>query len=210
MPAFTETPADHEKLAAIRAALPATRAGIYLNTGSCGPIPAESAAAMRQAEDRELAIGRASRDAHEDLLERMAETRGALAAVLGTDIAGIALTHSTTDGIGLALGTLDWRPGDRALTTNHEHPGVLGPLAAVSDRHGVDVRIADIGDGGDARGAGARACGGRGAPRRDLARAVDHRGDAPRRGDRAPRPRARRGDRPGRRPGRRRGPAPRR
>ena len=149
MPAFTDTPADREKLAAIRAALPATRAGIYLNTGSCGPIPAESAAAMRQAEDRELAIGRASRDAHEDLLERMAETRGALAAVLGTDIAGIALTHSTTDGIGLALGTLDWRPGDRALTTNHEHPGVLGPLAAVSDRHGVDVRIADIGDGGD-------------------------------------------------------------
>ena len=149
MPAFTDTPADREKLAAIRAALPATRAGIYLNTGTCGPIPAESAAAMRQAEDRELAVGRASRDAHEELLDRMAEARGALAAVLGTDIDGVALTHSTTDGINLALGTLDWRPGDRALTTNHEHPGVLGPLAAVRDRHGIDVRIAEIGDGGD-------------------------------------------------------------
>ena len=146
---LTEPSADREKLAAIRAALPATRAGIYLNTGSAGPIPAESAAAMRQAEERELTIGRATRDAHEDLLNRMAETRGALAAVLGTDIGGIALTHSTTDGIGLAVGTLDWWPGDRALTTNHEHPGVLGPLAAVRDRHGIDVTVADVGDGGD-------------------------------------------------------------
>ena len=144
-----ETAGDREKLAALRAALPATRAGIYLNTGTCGPIPAESAAAMRRAEEQELAIGRATRDAHEELLDRMAEARGALAAVLGTDMDSVALTHSTTEGIGLAVGTLDWRPGDRALTTNHEHPGVLGPLAAVRDRHGVDVRVAEIGDGGD-------------------------------------------------------------
>ena len=144
-----ETPADREKLAALRAALPATQAGIYLNTGTCGPIPAESAAAMRLAEERELALGRATRDAYEEMLDRMAEARGALAAVLGTDIDSVALTRSTTEGIGLAVGTLDWRPGDRALTTNHEHPGVLGPLAAARDRHGVDVRVAEIGDGGD-------------------------------------------------------------
>jgi len=144
-----ETLADREKLAALRSALPATRAGIYLNTGTCGPIPAESAAAMRLAEERELALGRATRDAYEELLDRMAEARGALAAVLGTDMDSVALTRSTTEGIGLAIGTLDWRPGDRALTTNHEHPGVLGPLAAARDRHGVDVRVAEIGDGGD-------------------------------------------------------------
>jgi len=144
---LTEPSADREKLVAIRAALPATRAGIYLNTGSAGPIPAESAAAMRQAEERELTIGRATRDAHEDLLNRMAETRGALAAVLGTEIGGIALTHSTTDGIGLAVGTLDWWPGDRALTTNHPHPGVLGPLHLGIDGRTVDHGLADAEDG---------------------------------------------------------------
>ncbi len=141
--------ADRDKLAALRAALPATRAGIYLDTGTCGPIPAEAAAAMRGAEEQALALGRATRDAREDLEERMAEARGALAAVLGTDVDGVALTHSTTEGVGFAVGTLDWRPGDRVLTTNHEHPGVLGPLAAIRDRHGVDVRVAQIGDGGD-------------------------------------------------------------
>lgn len=153
MPDPKESPpspgADREKVASLRAALPATRAGIYLNTGTCGPIPAESAAAMRAAEDRELALGRSTPDAFEELVDRMAEARGALAAVLGTDMDSVALTHSTTGGISLAVGTLDWQPGDRALTTSHEHPGVLGPLAAVRDRYGVDVRVAEIGDGGD-------------------------------------------------------------
>ncbi len=141
--------ADREKVAALRAALPATSAGIYLDSGTFGPIPAESAAAMRQAEERELALGRATRDAAADLADRMAEARGALAAILGTDIDCVALTHSTTEAIGLAVGTIDWRPGDRALTTSQEHPGLLGRLVAVRDRFGVDLRVAEIGDGGD-------------------------------------------------------------
>jgi L-cysteine/cystine lyase len=140
---------EREKVAALRAALPATRAGIYLDTGTCGPIPAESAAATRQAEERDLALGRATRDADEELADRMAEARGSLAAILGTDIDCVALTHSTTEGIGLAVGTLDWRPGDRVLTSSQEHPGLLGPLAVARDRFGVDVRVAEIGDGGD-------------------------------------------------------------
>ena len=40
---------DTEKLAAIREAIPALSAGIYLNTGSVGPLPAETAAAKAQA-----------------------------------------------------------------------------------------------------------------------------------------------------------------
>jgi len=140
---------EREKVAALRASLPATRAGIYLDAGTSGPIPAESAAAMRQAEERELALGRTTPDADEELADRMAEARGAVAAVLGTDIDRVALTHSTTEGIGLAVGTIDWRPGDRALTTSQEHPGLLGQLAAARDRHRVEVRAVEIGDGGD-------------------------------------------------------------
>ena len=36
-----------------------------------------------------------------------------MAAVLGTGIDAIALTHSTTEGMNLAVGALGWRPGDR-------------------------------------------------------------------------------------------------
>ena len=139
---------DRAKLAALRAGLPATRAGIYLNTGTAGPIPAEAAAAMAEIAERELAVGRATRDAHEDLLARMDEARAVIAAVLGTDVDLVALTHSTTAGVNLALGTIDWRPGDRVVTTTLEHPGVSGPLALLRDRLGVELVEAPIGDGG--------------------------------------------------------------
>jgi L-cysteine/cystine lyase len=140
---------DRERLAALRAGLPATRAGIYLNTGSAGPLPDEAAAAMAEVADRELAVGRATRESFEELVARMDEARAVVAAVLGTEMDLVALTHSTTEGINLALGTIDWRPGDRAVTTSLEHPGVTGPLALLRDRLGAEVVEAEIGDGGD-------------------------------------------------------------
>ncbi len=142
-------PSDAERLAVLRAGLPATHAGIYLNTGTAGPLPAEAAAAMAEIADRELAVGRATRESFEELLARLDEARAVVAAVLGTGMDLVALTHSTTEGINLALGTIDWRPGDRAVTTSLEHPGVTGPLALLRDRLGVEVVEAEIGDGGN-------------------------------------------------------------
>lgn len=140
---------DAEKLAAVREALPSLGAGIYLNTGSAGPIPVESAAAVEEMASWELRIGRASADYFEAFLERMAEARAGVAAIIGADVDAVALTHATTDGMNLATWAVDWRPGDRAVTTTHEHAGALGPLVAIRDRFGVDVEFADIGDGGD-------------------------------------------------------------
>lgn len=140
---------DAEKLAAVRAALPSLGAGIYLNTGSAGPIPAESAAAVEELSNWELRIGRASADYFELFLERLAEARGGIAAILGADIDSVAVTHATTDGMNVAVWSTNWRPGDRAVTTTHEHAGALGPLVAVRDRFGVELAFADVGDGGD-------------------------------------------------------------
>jgi L-cysteine/cystine lyase len=104
---------------------------------------------MAEVAAHELAVGRATADAYVDLVARMGEARAVMAAVLGTDVDLVALTHSTTEGVNLALGTIDWRPGDRVVTTTLEHPGVTGPLALLRDRGGVDLVEADIGDGGD-------------------------------------------------------------
>jgi L-cysteine/cystine lyase len=142
-------PPEPDRLAAIRDALPATRAGIYLNTGTCGPLPAEAAAAMAAAAERELVVGRSHPAAFEELTARLDEARAGIAAVLATDVDLVAITHSTTHGLNLALGTIGWRPGDRAVTTNHEHPGLLAPLAGLSARFGAEVLAVDIGDGGD-------------------------------------------------------------
>lgn len=140
---------DPEKVAAVRDLLPATRAGIYLNAGTCGPIPAEAARAMDEVADRELATGRALQAQWDEHLARMDEARAAVAAVMVADPADIALTHSTTDGLSAVVASLPWRAGDRVLTTNHEHPGGLAPLLALRDRLGVEVECVDVGDGGD-------------------------------------------------------------
>jgi L-cysteine/cystine lyase len=140
---------DPEKLAAVRTALPALSAGIYLNTGSVGPLPAETAAAMAELELRERDIGRAHPDDFLDFTERMAEARAAVAAVVGTDVGAVAVTHSTTDAMNAATLLPDWRAGGRAVTTAHEHAGGIGPLIALRDRMAVEVVFVDAGDDGD-------------------------------------------------------------
>ena len=142
---------DAEKSAAIRAAIPALSAGIYLNTGSAGPLPAETAAAMDEVAARERDVGRGHADAFEETLVRMAEARAGVAAVLGTDVRAVGLTHSTTDAMNAGTLALDWRSGGRIVTTTGEHLGGIGPVYALRER-GVDVSIIDTGsDGDDAR-----------------------------------------------------------
>lgn len=135
---------EAEKLAAVRAALPSLGAGIQLNTGSVGPLPAEAAAAMAELATYERDIGRADVSYYLDLLQRIDEARAAVAAVIGGDIDEVALTHATTDGMNLGSWSVDWSRGDVAVTTTHEHAGGLAPLYALRDRLGVDVRYADL------------------------------------------------------------------
>jgi L-cysteine/cystine lyase len=141
---------DAEKLAAVRAALPSLGAGIQLNTGSAGPMPAEAAAAMAELAGYERDIGRATYEYYLDALQRMDEARAGVAAVIGGDLAEIALTHATTDGMNLGTWAIDWRPGDRAVTSTHEHPAGLGPLYTLRDRLGIELAFAEIdGDSAD-------------------------------------------------------------
>ena len=131
---------DPEKLAAVRDAIPALGAGIYLNTGSVGPLPAETAAAMADMAAYERDVGRAHADYFDETLARMSEARAGVAAVLGTDVSAVALTHATTDGMNAATLLPDWRSGGRAVTTAHEHAAVTGPLVALRDRSGSTSR----------------------------------------------------------------------
>ena len=140
---------DDEKIAAVRDTLPATGAGIYLTTGTAGPLSRETTAAMAEVAAWELATGRAHVGIALETTERLEETRAAVAAILSSDIGTVALTHATTDGLNIGTWGVDWGPGDRAVTTSLEHLGGLGPLYVVSDRFGVDLRIAEVGDGGD-------------------------------------------------------------
>jgi L-cysteine/cystine lyase len=140
---------DAEKLAAIREALPALGAGIYLNTGSVGPLPAETAAAMAELVEYELKVGRAYPADFERFLERLDEARAAVAAVIGADLDEIAILHATGEAMNAALWGTTIEPGDRIVTTDAEHPAGLGPVRLVADRFGAEVVAVDVGDGSD-------------------------------------------------------------
>lgn len=152
---------DDAKVAAVRAALPATGAGIHLDAASAGPLPAEVAAAMDAVSDRELATGRSGPAREEELADRRDEARAAFAALVGGDLERIALTRSTTDGLAAGILGLDWRPGDVAVTTSLEHPALLGLLAAARERHGIAVRVVAADGPGDLADAVAMALDGR-------------------------------------------------
>jgi L-cysteine/cystine lyase len=135
---------DADKLVAVRAALPSLSAAIQLNTGSVGPLPAETAAAMAELAAYERDFGRAQFEYWEELKQRIDEARAGVAAILGGELDEVAITHAATDGMNIGTWAIDWKPGDRAVTTCQEHPGGVGPLYMVADRYGIDLGFAEF------------------------------------------------------------------
>ena len=85
------------------------------------------------------------------LFEREVELEAAVldaaAVYLGTSPESIALTDSTTMGLGLVYGTLRLRPGEEVVTTQHDHYATHESLRLRAERTGASVRrIALYGD----------------------------------------------------------------
>jgi selenocysteine lyase/cysteine desulfurase len=127
-------------VAEFRSAFPVLEHVTYLNAGTNGPIPSRALdpAAARLAD--ELELGRAGHQYWEDINGLHEERRSMLAELLGCAAGEVALTHSTTDSVNAVLWGLDLRDGDEVVTSDEEHPGVLAPLGALRERHGVSVR----------------------------------------------------------------------
>ncbi len=128
-------------LRTLRAQFPVLEHTAYLNAGTDGPLPAAAARAGGQELLGETEHGRAR--AH---FERRAELgtalRGCYARALGCAPEEVALTTCATEGLSIVIDGLDLQPGEEILTSDEEHPGLLGVLAAARDANGVVVRMA--------------------------------------------------------------------
>jgi selenocysteine lyase/cysteine desulfurase len=123
---------------ALRAEFPVLEQHAYLNSGTDGPLPAAAVAGAREelaAEERDGRV-RAHFERRSELQGRL---RAAYARVVNADPDEIALTTSTTDGLGRVIAGLGLGPDDEVVTSDQEHPGLLGPLLAAR-RRGVTVR----------------------------------------------------------------------
>ena len=125
----------------LRAQFPVLERVAYLNAGTNGPVPRRAFEAAEAALREQLEQGRSSRAWFERQIERIDLLRERAAARLGATTADVALTGSTTDGINAALYAIDLGRGNEILTSDEEHPGVLGPIATARDTRGVDVRV---------------------------------------------------------------------
>ena len=128
----------------LRAAFPASRAAAYLNTGTFGPLPERARQAMVEHLDERTRDGRIGSKGFARWMELIGSAREALAGVVRAAPEDIAVTHSTTDGVNVVIGGMDWRAGDVVVTTGSEHPGLTEPLHWAAQRHGVVVREVDV------------------------------------------------------------------
>jgi selenocysteine lyase/cysteine desulfurase len=124
--------------AALRAQFPILERTAYLNSGTDGPLPAAAVAAAREELARAERSGR-TKEHFERRFELADELRAAYARLLHAAPDDVALTTSTSDGIGRVLAGLELGPDDEIVTSDKEHPGLLGPLLAAR-RRGVRVR----------------------------------------------------------------------
>jgi L-cysteine/cystine lyase len=133
----------------LRDEFPVLRRLAYLNAGTDGPLPAVAVRAAGDELAREAADGRTM--AHfERRTELSGELRTAYAAALGCDPGEVALTTCTSEGIAQVIGGLELGPGDEILTSDEEHPGLLGALAGARAVRGVTVRMVGLADVADA------------------------------------------------------------
>jgi selenocysteine lyase/cysteine desulfurase len=127
---------------ALRAEFPVLEQLAYLNAGTDGPVPAAAVRAAREALETQARDGRYTPH-FEARMGLLKELRATYARVLGCPVADLALTTSTSEGLGKVLAGLELGPGDEIVTSDAEHPGLIGPLIAARAR-GVKVRAVPL------------------------------------------------------------------
>ena len=126
----------------MRAELPVLERLAYLNTGTFGPLPQRTVDLVVRWQERVLVEGRSSLALWEESKELRSDLRQALANAIGADSASLALTTSTTEGCDIVLSGLRLGPEDEVVTTDLEHPGLLGALRVSP----AQVRVARLQD----------------------------------------------------------------
>ncbi len=136
---------------ALRGEFPVLERRAYLNAGTDGPLPARAVQAAVEELRRERDEGRAG--AH---FERRGELCGALrrsyARALGCEPRDVALSTCTTEGMAQTIAGLELAAGDEIVTSDEEHPGLLGALGAARKLRGVHVREVPLAEVAEAVG----------------------------------------------------------
>ena len=118
----------------IRASFPVLDRFAYLNAGTNGPLARPTVEALVAEQLVDTAQGRGGEPYFSRALEMRDALRAKLAALLSVEPSQVALTRSTTDGCNIVLAGLGLGPDAEVVTSDVEHFGLIGPLAASGAR----------------------------------------------------------------------------
>jgi selenocysteine lyase/cysteine desulfurase len=110
----------------------------YLNAGTDGPIPRAAVELAQRELTAQLEEGRLWPHfmRRRDLTD---ELRAGYAKLVGAEENDVAVTSGTSYGLAMVLAGMEIGPGDEIVTSDSEHPGLVGPLIAARHR-GATVR----------------------------------------------------------------------
>ncbi len=70
--------------------------------------------------------------------------RALLAALAGCPVDELIVTRNTTESLDTVIAGHDWRPGDEAVTANHDYGAMLDMFALMARRHGIVHRVVSL------------------------------------------------------------------
>lgn len=130
----------------LRDDIPALADGtVYLNTGASGPAPRrvlDAADDAQRAHETEAHRG----NPYPYAWDAYAESRAAVAGLLGAAADEVALTNSTADGISRVANAVAWNRGNTVVRTDLEHPAGVLPFERLAP-DGVTTRVVPAPDG---------------------------------------------------------------
>ena len=141
-----ETRPQEDWVARARSQLPVTTESKYFQTGAIGPCPQpviDEIAERLEFQNR----GPADPRYYKPMSEIEPDLRSCLAETFGVGPAGVALTHSTSEGISITAWSLNWAEGDEVIISNQEHPSNIIPWYVLRDRYGwIDRKPVLVGE----------------------------------------------------------------
>lgn len=127
----------------LRADMPALDDVVYMNTGASGPSPRRVVDAVTDCVERHEFVSPCEEGMYPCAWDHFDRSRAAIASHLNAAPEDVALTQSTSDGIGRLAGAFDWGPDDVVVRTDVEHPAGILPWERLERRFGVEVRVVE-------------------------------------------------------------------
>ncbi len=128
----------------LRSLMPALLNKRYFNYGGQGPLPIPSLQAIQNSWQRIQELGPFTNDVWPYVLAELNSTKKALANTCGVSINRIALTENVTSGCILPLLGLPFKPGQRLLISDSEHPGIVSACIELARRQQLEIDILPV------------------------------------------------------------------